>query len=126
MEGQVVLRLPANTDYINVVRLAVSGMAGRLDYTIDEIEDLKSCVSEACILLLCGQKCSRIEVCIEEEESIKICVDGIDVQLIDNEECVEFNSEISRIMIKSLSDNVSFVEKNDMLYSISFEKRRRL
>jgi serine/threonine-protein kinase RsbW len=46
------LRVPADPAYLAVVRTATAGLAARLDLTLDEIEDLRIAVDEACALLL--------------------------------------------------------------------------
>jgi serine/threonine-protein kinase RsbW len=46
------LRVPADPAYLAVVRTATAGLASRLDLTLDEIEDLRIAVDEACALLL--------------------------------------------------------------------------
>lgn len=43
---QVTITIPASPAYIGVVRLVAAGLATRLDFTIDEIEDLKIAVDE--------------------------------------------------------------------------------
>jgi len=43
---QVTIRIPASPAYIGVVRLVAAGLATRLSFTIDEIEDLKIAVDE--------------------------------------------------------------------------------
>ena len=48
----VELRLPADGAYLSVLRTATAGLAARLDFTLDEIEDLRIAVDEACALLL--------------------------------------------------------------------------
>ena len=40
--------MPCMSDYVGVVRLAVSGLATRMNFSIEEIEDIKIAVSEAC------------------------------------------------------------------------------
>ena len=48
-EGDLIeLRLPCQARYIAVARLAVSGIAARIGLTLDDVEDLKVAVSEAC------------------------------------------------------------------------------
>lgn len=42
------LKLPAKADYVGVVRLLVSGVANRMGFPYDDIEDLKVAVAEAC------------------------------------------------------------------------------
>ena len=48
----VELRLPAAGAYLSVLRTATAALASRLDFTLDDIEDLRIGVSEACSLLL--------------------------------------------------------------------------
>lgn len=43
----VEIRVPAKPQYVSVIRLAVSGLASRLGFTYDEIEDLKIATGEA-------------------------------------------------------------------------------
>jgi serine/threonine-protein kinase RsbW len=42
------LTIPAKADYVGVVRLAISGIATRMGFSYDDIEDLKLAVAEAC------------------------------------------------------------------------------
>lgn len=43
----VEIRVPAKTQYVSVARLTISGLANRIGFTYDDIEDLKIAVSEA-------------------------------------------------------------------------------
>jgi len=52
MADVVHLRVPADPAYLAVIRTATAGLAARLDLTLDEIEDLRIAVDEACALLL--------------------------------------------------------------------------
>ncbi|WP_084959339.1 anti-sigma factor [Thermoactinospora rubra] len=45
-------RLPAASAYLSVLRMITAGLAARLDFTLDEIEDLRIAVDEACAMLL--------------------------------------------------------------------------
>ena len=49
---RVEVRLPAQSAYLSVLRTATAGLAARLDFTLDEIEDLRIAVDEACGMLL--------------------------------------------------------------------------
>ena len=42
------ITIPASPAYVQVIRLIASGLASRLKFTIDEIEDLKIGVDELC------------------------------------------------------------------------------
>ena len=53
VKGDVIeLTVPALTAYLGVVRTATAGLAARLGFTLDEIEDLRIAVDEACAMLL--------------------------------------------------------------------------
>ncbi|SOC18541.1 serine/threonine-protein kinase RsbW [Ureibacillus xyleni] len=41
------IRIPAKPQYVSVIRLTISGMATRVGFSYDQIEDLKIAVSEA-------------------------------------------------------------------------------
>jgi serine/threonine-protein kinase RsbW len=42
------MQIPAKAEYVGVIRLTLSGIASRMGYTYEDIEDLKIAVSEAC------------------------------------------------------------------------------
>lgn len=44
----VVIAIPASSEYVRVVRLAVAGVATRMRFSYEQIEDIKLAVSEAC------------------------------------------------------------------------------
>lgn len=48
----VTVELPAVGAYLSVLRTATAGLAARLDFTLDDIEDLRIAVDEACAMLL--------------------------------------------------------------------------
>ena len=48
----VTIRMPAESAYLSVLRTATAGLAARLDFTLDEIEDLRIAIDEACAMLL--------------------------------------------------------------------------
>lgn len=46
--GTVELRIPSKAEWVAVARLAVAAVANRLRFSIEEIEDVKLAVAEAC------------------------------------------------------------------------------
>jgi serine/threonine-protein kinase RsbW len=48
----VEVRIPADVVYVSTLRLTAASLAARCDLTIDDIEDLRLAVDEACALLL--------------------------------------------------------------------------
>jgi serine/threonine-protein kinase RsbW len=49
---RVTVKMPADGAYLSVLRTATAGLAARLDFTLDDIEDLRIAVDEACAMLL--------------------------------------------------------------------------
>ena len=52
MRPDVELRLPVDSAYVSVLRATTVSLAARLDFTIDDIEDLRMAVGEACAMVL--------------------------------------------------------------------------
>ena len=52
MDDIVVVTVPATSAYLGVLRTATAGLAARLQFTLDAIEDLRIAVDEACAMLL--------------------------------------------------------------------------
>ena len=50
--ADVELRLPADGAYASVLRTTAAALAARLDFTIDDIEDLRMAVAEAIAMVL--------------------------------------------------------------------------
>ncbi|GAB3969910.1 hypothetical protein GCM10027615_25150 [Plantactinospora veratri] len=48
----VLLTVPADGGFLGVLRTATAGLAARLHFALDEIEDLRIAVDEACAMLL--------------------------------------------------------------------------
>jgi serine/threonine-protein kinase RsbW len=48
----VLLAVPASGAWLGVLRTATASLASRLQFTLDEIEDLRIAVDEACAILL--------------------------------------------------------------------------
>lgn len=53
LDGDAVeIRIPADVAYVSTLRLTAASLAARCSLTVDDIEDLRLAVDEACALLL--------------------------------------------------------------------------
>lgn len=50
----IIVTVPARSEFVHVVRTVVAGVAARLDFSYDAIDDLRIAVDEACAHLLEG------------------------------------------------------------------------
>lgn len=115
----VELTLPINAAYISAARLTASSIANRLGFGIEEVEDIKTAVSEACTFIierLSGQSQHPFKLMFRpQKNSVNIVFDvnsNIDMDLIDN--------ETSILMIKALMDEMTFEnEKNNFVIKIT-------
>jgi serine/threonine-protein kinase RsbW len=62
-DHHVTLTIPADGAYLSILRTATAGVAARLDFTLDGIEDLRMAVDEACALLLPQSKAESSLTC---------------------------------------------------------------
>ena len=73
--------MPAKPDYVGMMRLAISGIASRMEFTIEKIEDLKIAISEACtnavqyaydnkkdkiVLISCAVHSDKLEITVKD------------------------------------------------------------
>ena len=101
---QIKLTLPINAAYVSAARLTASSVANRLKFDIEEIEDIKVAVSEACTYII-KKPCfsTKNDFKIEfnlSKDSIKIllsveCDKKVDVD----------DDEMSMQVIKALMDS---------------------
>jgi len=70
--------IPGKPEYIQMVRLAIASVAGKADFDVDAVEDIKEAVAEASKIVFCHGASgfsSRYEiVCEIEEEKMAITV----------------------------------------------------
>ena len=76
---RVEVRIPAASAYFFVLRTVTAGLASRLDFTVDDIDDLRMAVDEACGLLLeqavDGSELTCVFVLAPDE--LRICVTAV-------------------------------------------------
>lgn len=61
------LSLPAKAEYLTAVRLVAGSIAGQAGFNMEEIEDVKTALSEACLLLMpCKEDTLRLELWIQD------------------------------------------------------------
>lgn len=121
MNEKISFLFPAKAEYISAIRLAASGVACSFNFNISKIEDVKSCIAEACLLLMCAQTCESLNILLEcdGEMKVRVCAIGA-ARILPVQECMEFNAEMSKIMIEALSQTVSFVRQNEVLSEVFF------
>ncbi len=111
------IEITANPKYVSLIRLTTSGFANKVGFCIDDIEDLKVAVSEACTNAIKHSLDSKFTVVysvIENGLTIEVIDDGrgyntATVNELDLENLKE--SGMGLFIIESLMDDVSVQSK---------------
>ncbi|MFZ5974560.1 MAG: hypothetical protein ACOYU3_04010 [Bacillota bacterium] len=123
----VTLRIPAQPEYLLVVRLTAAGLANRMGFNVEEIEDVKAAVAEACIMLM----------------NQPWAIDGITLDFILSKDTFqatakaqgeasktmeepENDNDLSRYLLQALMDDATVQSENGFIHSISIQKRASL
>jgi serine/threonine-protein kinase RsbW len=120
LSDKIEITLPFKSDYVSVARLTVSGIANRMGFDIETIEDIKVAVAEVCNKLVnTGKRSSgyyKITFGINNEKLV-ITFDSPDKAL----KCI-FNDngdELGLSIINAFMDNVEFCPDNSYILSMT-------
>lgn len=120
MNGDVIrLQIPARPDYIIVVRLAVSAVAQRVGFNIEDIEDLKVASAEACTSLLAG--CPQmIDIKLTVDEGLKLEFEATGFS--DNADDSGESDGMSQYLLDALVDTCEIVNDGSVIHGIRLKK----
>ncbi|CAM4185491.1 serine/threonine protein kinase [Bacillus manliponensis] len=83
------MKVPAKSDYVAIVRLTVAGVANRMGFSYDDIEDMKIAVSEACTnVVQHAYKESTGEITI----AFGLYANRLEIMIVDNGVSFDFES----------------------------------
>ena len=74
------MNMSVNPDFVSVIRLTLSGVASWIVFSLDDIEDMKVCVSEACTNAIKHSKKDEFQVkfyVYPDRLTIEVLDDGI-------------------------------------------------
>lgn len=100
--------IPAKSEYLTVLRLTSSAIASKLDFSIDQIEDLKLCLSEVCNIGILSETNESFDLeyyLSENEIEVKF------LNFVVDEEKIE-NLEMSKMILQALVENLEFKDNN--------------
>ena len=122
------MEISANPEYVSIIRLTTSGIANKVGFCIDDIEDLKVAISEACT--------NAIKHSLEERFTIiyTMIENGLTIEIIDNGKGYDIKevsepdldnlkeSGMGLFIIQSLMDEVKVESKEGIGTSIKMTK----
>lgn len=116
-DGTVELKIPAKAEWVAVARLAVAAVASRLRFSVDEIEDIKLAIAEACTnCIQHGSAADHIEITSEvmsEEVRVSVRDRGVGQRLGSVEKDGGLaegkrTEELGVFLIRALMDDVTY------------------
>lgn len=122
MNGDVIkMSFPARPEYILAVRLAVSAIAQRVGFSVDDIEDFKVASAEACVLLLSvGPEGMDISIAVDDGLRIEVSAVGTPCGADEADE----TSELSQYLLEALVDTCELKETDGALKSVVIYKKK--
>ena len=70
--------ISANPDFVSIIRLTTSGIANKIGFSMDDIEDMKVAVSEACSNAVKHSEDNKVSI------NFNLLNNGIQIEIIDN------------------------------------------
>lgn len=106
----VELTIPAKSEYVGIVRLTTSGVANRMGYSYDDIEDIKVAVSEACTNAVNHAYLDSNE---EGQVTIKLLTyhDRLEIMVIDHGQSFDIEKIIGEL--KPLNASMTLEQMNE-------------
>lgn len=123
----VTLRIPAQPEYLLVVRLTAAGIANRMGFNVEEIEDVKAAVAEACIMLM-NQPWMIDDITLDFKISADMFLAAVQAQgkAINAVEAPDNDNDLSRYLLQALMDDASVQSENGFIHSITIQKQASL
>lgn len=103
------LTVPCRPDYVGVVRLTTSSIGSKIDFNIEEIEDIKVAIAEACINAMGKSESLNIEYELCKDKLIMF-VENV-TEKIDSSRKDAKEKELGILIIRSLMDEVEFTDE---------------
>lgn len=111
------MKIPAKPEYVGVIRLTLSGVASRMGFSYEALEDLKIAISEACT--------NAVQHAYKTGEKGEVVIgfglfeDHLEVMVADNGQSFDFDAARKEIGPYSQDDSAEFLREGGLgLYLI--------
>lgn len=130
-KDEIVLILPNKPEYVSVARLTVSGIASRMGFDVEAIEDIKLALAEACTNAIKHGCCEQNKeykvrfVVGERSLTISIADKGCGVEAKDVKDPDLENPKeggLGIFIIRTLMDEVNFENLPDSGFTLTMKK----
>lgn len=131
---EILLTIPRRAEYVAVARLSVAALAGRMRFSIEDVEDIKLAVAEACTGAISRGASLGENIALKFESNDA----GLDVRLVDFapesdiEELRGVSSDHPRVgalgtyLVLALMDEVRYEPSGSGALDLVMSKRQQL
>lgn len=114
------LSIAAKPEYISAVRMFISAVAARLDFTLAKIEDIRTAVSEGCTLAMRSMP-ERVDIEVRAEDTfeVEIIAEGSSAPADSDAD------EFSMMLIEAMADEIETMRSGEALcgFKMRFDAR---
>ncbi len=118
MKDNIYLKIPAQSKYVSLVRLTVASIANNMGFNMEEIDDIKVAVGEACSnAIIHGKSDDIVDIIfsVKEDKLIVEIIDSGDGFIVQKYEKPDLDNPketgLGIFIIKTLMDDVSIESK---------------
>ena len=126
MADKVKFTIPGKPEYLTMVRLAIGSIADTSGFNVEEIEDIKTAVGQACKNISChGKEGVTTEYtleCVSDENLLEIYV--TDTGSTDASKDCPNEGDIGVFLIKTLMNEVELLDNSSGKKTIKMVKRK--
>ena len=102
------MEISANPDFVSIIRLTTSGIANKIGFSIDDIEDMKVAVSEACTNAIKHSDDKSVSI------TYTILENGLDIESIATPDLTQPKENgLGLFIIQTLMDDVKIESKDN-------------
>ncbi len=106
--SEIRLSIPAKAENVLAIRLFASGLAMRQGYDINKIEDIKTAISESCVMLLSGSQGGDLFIGIDTENGFEIVLNMVGGERKEQDD--DFIPELSQMLLEGLTEDLKITE----------------
>lgn len=122
---KIELCIPAERAMLLIARMTTSGVVSRAGFTLDEMDDMKMAVDEACNLMMLQKPCcNRLHLIYSyDDQSVEVVVEGRDYTQDQGEKTDKNMMEVIRCILETMVDEVELTERgNGQIETIIMKK----
>ena len=112
---RIELCISAERSMLLIVRMTTAGVMSRVGLTLDETDDMKMAIDEACNLMLLQKPgCQTLSISYEyDDDAVNVCIEGKDTAADTGEKMDVNMQEVIRCILESMMDEVIMTPRID-------------